>query len=61
MKEPGLKEGNRVLIRYQGEKSDALKVNQIKINNLKNKNDVITVSKLKKKTSSKFIQQTANY
>ncbi|MEH6922142.1 Ig-like domain-containing protein [Bacillus altitudinis] len=49
MKEPGLKEGNRVLIRYQGEKSDALKVNQIKINNLKNKNDVITVSKLKKK------------
>ncbi|MBU8970849.1 hypothetical protein KSS88_18555 [Bacillus altitudinis] len=49
MKEPGLKEGNRVPIRYQGEKSDALKVNQIKINNLKNKNDVITVSKLKKK------------
>ncbi|NOL34733.1 Ig-like domain-containing protein [Bacillus altitudinis] len=49
MKEPGLKEGNRVPIRYQGEKADALKVNQIKINNLKNKNDVITVSKLKKK------------
>ncbi|MEW4194701.1 hypothetical protein Q0N41_13450 [Bacillus altitudinis] len=49
MKEPGLKEGNRVPIRYQGEKSDALKVNQIKINNLKNKKDVITVSKIKKK------------
>ncbi|WP_342493210.1 hypothetical protein [Bacillus sp. FSL W7-1346] len=49
MKEPGLKEGNRVPIRYQGEKSDALKVNQIKINNFKNKNDVITVSKIKKK------------
>ncbi|GLF89488.1 hypothetical protein Saga11_07470 [Bacillus safensis] len=49
MKEPGLKEGNRVPIRYQGEKSDALKTNQVKINNLKNKNDVITVSKMKKK------------
>ncbi|MER3123803.1 Ig-like domain-containing protein [Bacillus pumilus] len=49
MKEPGLKEGNRVPIRYQGEKSDALKANQVKINNLKNKKDVITVSKIKKK------------
>ncbi|MEN2444796.1 Ig-like domain-containing protein [Bacillus aerius] len=49
MKEPGLKEGNRVPIRYQGEKSDALKVNQVKINNLKNKKDVTTVSKIKKK------------
>ncbi|MEC1182113.1 Ig-like domain-containing protein [Bacillus altitudinis] len=49
MKEPGLKEGNRVPIRYEGEKSDALKVNQVKINNLKNKKDVITVSKIKKK------------
>ncbi|WEZ16766.2 Ig-like domain-containing protein [Bacillus safensis] len=49
MKEPGLKEGNRVPIRYQGEKSDVLKASQVKINNLKNKNDIITVSKLKKK------------
>ncbi|QLI76290.1 Ig-like domain-containing protein [Bacillus pumilus] len=49
MKEPGLKEGNRVPIRYQGEKSDVLKANQVKINNLKNKKDVITVSKIKKK------------
>ncbi|MCM3138390.1 MULTISPECIES: Ig-like domain-containing protein [Bacillus] len=49
IKEPGLKEGNRVPIRYQGEKSDALKASQVKINNLKNKNDIITVSKLKKK------------
>ncbi|MCK1971943.1 hypothetical protein LNK20_04415 [Bacillus safensis] len=49
IKEPGLKEGNRVPIRYQGEKSEALKASQVKINNLKNKNDIITVSKLKKK------------
>ncbi|MGG1695840.1 Ig-like domain-containing protein [Bacillus zhangzhouensis] len=49
MKEPGLKEGNRVPIRYQGEKSVALKTKQVNINNLKNKNDVITVSKMKKK------------
>ncbi|MGG5833164.1 hypothetical protein ACQ4LK_24690, partial [Bacillus pumilus] len=34
---------------YQGEKSDVLKANQVKINNLKNKKDVITVSKIKKK------------
>ncbi|WP_254112692.1 Ig-like domain-containing protein [Bacillus pumilus] len=49
MKEPSLKESNRVSIRYQGEKSDVLKANQVKINNLKNKKDVITVSKIKKK------------
>ncbi|WP_250620869.1 hypothetical protein [Bacillus subtilis] len=49
IKEPSLKESNRVSIRYQGEKSDVLKANQVKINNLKNKKDVITVSKIKKK------------
>lgn len=49
MKEPSLKESNRVSIRYQGEKSDVLKANQVKINNLKNKKDAITVSKIKKK------------
>lgn len=61
MKELGLKEGNRVPIRYQGEKSDVLKANQVKINNLKNKKDVITVSKIKKKMSLKFTQQMENY
>jgi hypothetical protein len=44
----GMAESNRIAVSYSGEKSKDLTIEQIKVNNNKGKNDLVTVSKIAK-------------